>query len=128
MNGLNKKNKIEFSIMLNRIEKVQVSPDDECSDALVGIETFIVSDRDADRKRHDTTGAENSYPVDKQKKNTILLLILVLIALSPSAQRILTLEEAIANTLQKNYDIVLSKNDSAIAAIDYSYRNAAFIP
>jgi len=129
MNGLNKKNKIEFSIMLNRIEKVQVSPDDECSDALVGIETFIVSDRDADRKRrHDTTGAEKSYAVDKQKKNTALLLILVLIALSSSAQRILTLEEAIANTLQKNYDIVLSKNDSAIAAIDYSYRNAAFIP
>ncbi len=129
MNGLNKKNKIEFSIMLNRIEKVQVSPDDECSDALVGIETFIVSDRDADRKRrHDTTGAEKSYAVDKQKKNTTLLLILVLIALSSSAQRILTLEEAIANTLQKNYDIVLSKNDSAIAAIDYSYRNAAFIP
>ena len=129
MNGLNKKNKIEFSIMLNRIEKVQVSPDDECSDALVGIETFIVSDRDADRKRrHDTTGAEKSYAVDKQKKNTTLLLILVLIALSSSAQRILTLEEAIANTLQKNYDIVLSKNDSAIAAIDYSSRNAAFIP
>jgi outer membrane protein TolC len=45
-----------------------------------------------------------------------------------SAQRTLTLEEAIANTLQNNYDILLSKNDSAIAAIDYSYRNAAFIP
>ena len=55
MNGLNKKNKIEFSIMLNRIEKVQVSPDDECSDALAGIETFIVSDRDADRKRRHET-------------------------------------------------------------------------
>jgi outer membrane protein TolC len=45
-----------------------------------------------------------------------------------SGQRTLTLEEAIANTLEKNYDIILSKNDSAIAAIDYSYRNAAFIP
>jgi outer membrane protein len=129
MNRMNKKNKIEFSIMLNRIEKVQGSPDDECSDALVGIETFIVSDRDADRKRrHDTTGAESSNGVDKQKKNTALLIISALIAFSSSAQRILTLEEAIANTLQKNYDIILSKNDSAIAAIDYSYRNAAFIP
>jgi outer membrane protein len=44
------------------------------------------------------------------------------------AQRVITLEEAIARTLEKNYDIVLSRNDSAIAAIDYSYRNAAFLP
>jgi outer membrane protein len=48
---------------------------------------------------------------------------------SSSAQmRILTLEEAIANTLQKNYDIQLSRNDSTIAAIDYSYRNSLFLP
>ena len=33
----------------NSDKNVQVSPDDECSDALVGIETFIVSDRDADQ-------------------------------------------------------------------------------
>jgi len=70
----------------------------------------------------------NKNPVDKQKKNIVILIIFVLIAFSSTGQRILTLEEAIANTLQKNYDIILSKNDSAIAAIDYSYRNAAFIP
>jgi outer membrane protein TolC len=29
---------------------------------------------------------------------------------------------------KKNYDIILSRNDSTIAAIDYSYRNAVFIP
>lgn len=40
----------------------------------------------------------------------------------------LTLEQAIATALQNNYDIKLSKNDSAIAAIDYSYRNAALLP
>lgn len=45
-----------------------------------------------------------------------------------SAQKILTLEEAIATTLQNNYDIRLAKNDSMIAAIDYSYRNAVFLP
>ena len=45
-----------------------------------------------------------------------------------SAQRMLTLEEAIATTLQNNYDIQLSKNDSMVAALDYSYRNAAFMP
>src|SRR5438552_6806931 len=71
---------------------------------------------------------KNKNPVYKKKKNIVLLIIFVLIAFSSTGQRILTLEEAIANTLQKNYDILLSKNDSAIAAIDYSYRNAAFIP
>ena len=40
----------------------------------------------------------------------------------------LTLEEAIATALQNNYDILLAKNDSAAAALDYSYKNAAFIP
>jgi len=44
------------------------------------------------------------------------------------AQKILSLDEAISNALEKNYDIRLAKNDSATAAIDYSYRNAAFLP
>ena len=44
------------------------------------------------------------------------------------SQRVLTVDEAVANALQKNYDIILSRNDSTIAAIDYSYRNAVFIP
>ncbi len=58
----------------------------------------------------------------------ILLALSLLITLSSSAQRMLTLEEAIATALKHNYDIQLSKNDSAIAALDYSYRNAAFLP
>ena len=33
-----------------------------------------------------------------------------------------------ASALEKNYDIILSRNDSTIAAIDYSYRNAVFLP
>ncbi|MBK5270347.1 MAG: TolC family protein, partial [Bacteroidia bacterium] len=45
-----------------------------------------------------------------------------------NAQRLLTLEEAIATALQNNYDIQLSKNDSAVAALNYSFRNAAFLP
>ena len=60
MNRMNKKNKITFSGMQNRIENVQGSPDDECSDALVGIETFIVSDRDADRNAKATSFLEGS--------------------------------------------------------------------
>jgi outer membrane protein TolC len=43
-------------------------------------------------------------------------------------QKLLTLDEAIATALQYNYDIILSKNDSAVAALDYSYRNAVFLP
>jgi outer membrane protein len=58
---------------------------------------------------------------------TALVMFFVL-SVSASAQRILTLDEAIASALEKNYDIVLSRNDSAIAAIDYSYRNAVFLP
>ena len=58
----------------------------------------------------------------------IALLIFLVPSLSASAQKILSLEEAIANALDKNYDIILSRNDSAIAAIDYSYRDAVFLP
>jgi outer membrane protein len=81
---------------------------------------------------NDTTNDDSSNDVDHPKKTSdyflFFLLIFSLAAVSSSAQKILTLEEAVANTLQKNYDIILSKNDSTIAAIDYSYRNAAFIP
>lgn len=44
------------------------------------------------------------------------------------AQKLLTLEEAIATALQNNYDIQLSKNDSMVAALDYSFRHGAFLP
>ncbi|HEX6848601.1 MAG TPA: TolC family protein [Chitinophagaceae bacterium] len=44
------------------------------------------------------------------------------------AQKLLTLEDAIGLALQNNYDIQLSRNDSAIAALDYSYRNWLFAP
>src|SRR5437588_13131338 len=44
------------------------------------------------------------------------------------AQQLLTPEEAIATALQNNYAIRLSRNDSIIYAIDYSYVNAAFLP
>jgi outer membrane protein len=58
----------------------------------------------------------------------IFLPVLLLIAVSSSAQRQLSLEEAIATALQNNYNILLAKNDSMAAAIDYSYKNAAFLP
>jgi outer membrane protein TolC len=60
------------------------------------------------------------------KKN--FLLFSLLSGLVAGSQTQLTLQEAIATSLQNNYDILLSKNDSAVAALDYSFRNAVFIP
>src|SRR5690349_19307404 len=53
---------------------------------------------------------------------------LILFSLNASAQRMLTLEEAISTALKNNYDILLAQNDSAAAALDLTYRNAAFLP
>jgi outer membrane protein TolC len=54
--------------------------------------------------------------------------VLLLIGNFVRAQQILTVEQAVATALANNYEILLSRNDSLIAAIDYSYRNAAFLP
>lgn len=45
-----------------------------------------------------------------------------------NAQQLLKPDEAIGLALQNNYDIRLSRNDSIISAIDYSFANAAFFP
>ena len=58
----------------------------------------------------------------------ITFVIALFITGTASAQRVLTLEEAIATALNNNYDIQLSRNDSMVAALDYSYRNAVFLP
>ena len=42
--------------------------------------------------------------------------------------RSLTLNEAIATSLQNNYDIQLFRNDSSLAALDYAYANYALLP
>ncbi len=64
--------------------------------------------------------------INLMKKN--ILLVLVLSAVTATAQTSLSLEEAIATALKNNYDIQLSKNDSMVAALDYSFRNAVFYP
>lgn len=56
------------------------------------------------------------------------LIILFFPVFANSQTKMLTLEEAIATAMQNNYNILLAKNDSVSAAIDYSYKNAAFIP
>lgn len=65
----------------------------------------------------------------KEMKMVLQLLILIIfISTNARSQTFLSVEEAIATALQNNYDILLSKNDSAVAALDYSYRNAVFLP
>ena len=58
----------------------------------------------------------------------LLASLLFLVTLQAGAQKMLTLEEAIATALHNNYDILLARNDSLSAAIDYSYRNAGLLP
>lgn len=58
----------------------------------------------------------------------LIFAISLLLTISSQAQRYLSLEEAIATALQNNYDIQLARNDSMVAAIDYSYKNAVLFP
>lgn len=58
----------------------------------------------------------------------VLCASVFLFVMALQAQKQLTLEEAIATALQHNFNIQLSKNDSLVAALDYSYRNAVFLP
>ncbi|MEO6327322.1 MAG: TolC family protein [Ginsengibacter sp.] len=58
----------------------------------------------------------------------ILILFLFVPETCLNAQQLLTPQEAIATALQNNYEIRLSRNDSIIYAIDYSYANGAFLP
>lgn len=57
-----------------------------------------------------------------------LLPALLIFGFSTTAQKTLSLEEAIATALSNNYDIQISKNDSIVAALDYSFRYGAFVP
>lgn len=65
-------------------------------------------------------------------KRSWLLTVMIGLALAPAqelfAQKILTVEEAIATVLKNNYDIELLRNDSASYALDKSYAKVAFMP
>ena len=62
------------------------------------------------------------------RKRLKYIFLLFLPVLGWSQGRMLSLQDAIGTALQNNYDILLAKADSTSAAIDYSYRNAAFLP
>ena len=61
------------------------------------------------------------------KKNFVLFFCL-LVGQIIQAQQTLTIDQAIATSLANNYDILLSRNDSLLAANDYAYANYAFYP
>lgn len=61
-------------------------------------------------------------------KEGLIVLIILFFAGNTQAQDTLTIEQAVATALQNNYDIQIARNDSIIAAVNYSYRNAAFLP
>jgi outer membrane protein TolC len=54
--------------------------------------------------------------------------VLLFIATRSLGQDTLTVEKAIATSLNNNYDILLSREDSASVAITSEYRNAVFVP
>jgi len=63
------------------------------------------------------------------KMRNIVLGALCLLSIICKAQsRPLTLNEAIALSLQNNFDIQLSRNDSLLAALDYAYANYSLLP
>ena len=61
------------------------------------------------------------------KKNFVFIFCLLFGNLI-QAQQPLTIEQAIATSLANNYDILLSRNDSLLAANDYAYADLAFLP
>lgn len=68
-------------------------------------------------------------PVIKMKKTGLIFLNIILLAGTGWAQKdSLTAEQAVAYALRNNYSILLARQDSAVAAINYDYRNAAFLP
>lgn len=61
-------------------------------------------------------------------KITVLNFFILLFTLPALAQNKLTVQQAIAATLENNFDIQLLRNDSSSYALDKSYARAAFLP
>jgi outer membrane protein len=61
-------------------------------------------------------------------KNIFGIITSLFIAGTVKAQQPMSVEDAIAISLANNYEILLSRNDSSLAALNYSYANFAFYP
>jgi outer membrane protein TolC len=80
--------------------------------------------------RHQTKPGTAFGGTQKQmnRMNKIVLSLFLLTGITATGQQVVSLDQAIATALKNNYDIQLSKNDSMVAALNYSYRNAVFLP
>jgi outer membrane protein TolC len=59
----------------------------------------------------------------------VLSLVLMLCSFVPvKAQKLLSLDEAIAHAVNNNYDLLLVRNDAESYAVDSRFANAAFLP
>ena len=56
------------------------------------------------------------------------LLVILFFSKGLFSQDSLTVEQVVAYALRNNYNILLARYDSAIAAIDYDLRNGIFLP
>jgi len=63
-----------------------------------------------------------------KKTHWLFFLALISFGTATAQPRTLTLGEAIAASLQNNFDIQLTRNDSALAALDYAYANYSLLP
>jgi outer membrane protein TolC len=69
------------------------------------------------------------HVTDMMKKGFLFLFIAsFLVTGKLLAQDSLTVEQAVAYALSNNFDILLARQDSSLAALNYLYRNAAFYP
>jgi outer membrane protein len=70
----------------------------------------------------------NIHVINQMKKGGLFIAALLAVTGKLWAQDSLTVEEAVGYALSNNYNILLARQDSAVAAINYEYRNAAFLP
>jgi outer membrane protein TolC len=61
-------------------------------------------------------------------RNFVVAAVCLISVISHAQTRPITLNDAIALSLQNNYDIQLSRNDSLLAALDYAYANYSLLP
>lgn len=68
-------------------------------------------------------------PLDKMKKNKILLLIIIFLSFyKTNAQEILSIEDAVKIALENNFEIRISKNLAQVNQTNIAYGNAGMLP
>lgn len=71
---------------------------------------------------------QKQYMLLFKLQKCIGFLMLLLVSARSFSQDTLTVESAVATALHNNYDILLSRQDSASVAVTNTYRNAVFLP